>query len=138
MFESVFVVLMVMYALVSIKVDQWITIAALGFKTETPQMFLEKPRIYDVIRSALFVAAACSAFAMTVIPWYVGLGILAFVWLGASWIGRKNAFNDYRRILREMMEHAETASDRAEYETDSKRTDQELQEIAQRSLKWGI
>lgn len=138
MFEIVLIVLVVLYALVSAKVDEWITISALGFKTETPLMFLQKPRLYDVVRSVLFLGAIAASFGMSTIPWYIGLGILALVWLGAGWVGRRKAFNNYRKVLREMVEHAETPKEKAEYEAASRKTDQELMDMVQMSMKYGI
>jgi hypothetical protein len=138
MFEFAFLVLVVLYTLVATKVDEWITISALGFKIETPLMFLQKPRFYDVVRSALFLGAIATTVGMSTIPWFMGLGILALVWLGAGWVGRKKAFKNYRRILLEMVEQAETPKEKAELEAASKKTDQELMDMVQMSMKYGI
>ena len=138
MLEGAFVVLVVLYALVSIKVDEWITISALGFKSETPMMFLQKPRFYDVVRSALFLCAVASSFGMVAVPWYVGLIVLAVAWLAAGSVGRKKAFAKYRQILREMMASADTPDERTEYEAASQKTDQELMDMVQTSMKYEI
>ena len=135
MFEGALVVLAVLYGLVSVKVDEWITISALGFKSETPMMFLQKPRFYDVARSALFLCAVASSFGMVAIPWYVGLIVLAVVWLTAGSVGRKKAFAKYRQILREMITSSETPDERAEYEAASQKTDQELMDMVQAAMK---
>ena len=129
MFEGALVVLTVLYTLVSVKVDEWITISALGFKSETPVMFLQNPRFYDVVRSALFLGAIAASFGMVVVPWYVGLIALAVVWLAAGSIGRKKAFSNYRQILQEMIASAETPDERASYEASSQKTDQELMDM---------
>lgn len=126
MAELIFVILTVLYSLVSAKVDEWITISTLGFLGQTPVMFLERPRLYYVVRSALFIVAVAVSFATTFARWYICLAILAGVWLGAGCVGRRKAFNTYRRILREMMEQADSPEQRAEYEAASKRNDQEL------------
>jgi hypothetical protein len=135
MFEGTFFILAVLYTLVSVKVDEWITISSLGFKSETPMKFLQKPRFYDVVRSALFLAAIATSFGMVDIPWYIGLVILAVLWFAAGSIGRKKAFNKYRQILREMMACAETPEEQAEYEKASNKTNQELMEMVHASMK---
>ena len=48
------------------KVDEWITIAALGFKFETPSLFLQRPRNYDVFRVVLFLAACVGSMPFRV------------------------------------------------------------------------
>jgi hypothetical protein len=73
--DALFVGLIVLYAVVAAKVDQWITIAALGFRLETPQGFLEHPRAYDLIRSALFLSAAATLCGANVI---VGIWVSSF------------------------------------------------------------
>ena len=138
MYDVLFFTLVVLYAIVSVKVDEWITISALGFKLETPLYFLSKPRYYDIVRSALFLVAILASFGLSAIPWFSGFFILAIIWLGASWIGRRKAVNNYRRILREMMDNAENAEEKAEYEMRSKQTDRELMDIVQLSMKMGL
>lgn len=138
MFEILVVVLAFLYAIVSAKVDEWITISALGFKSETPMMFLQNPRIYDVVRSILFLGAAASCFGMEAIPWYAGLIALAIIWLIAGSIGRKKAYAKYRQVLREMIEFAETPEEKEEYEAASRKTDEELMDMVQTSMKVGI
>jgi len=60
MTEFLFVILTVVYAVVAIKVDQWSTISYLGFKTETPQLFLSNPSLYHRTRILLFSATVVS------------------------------------------------------------------------------
>ena len=136
MYDVIFFVLISLYIVVSIKVDEWITISALGFRMETPEMFLKHPRAYDIVRSALFLCAVAMFFAMS--TRYVGGVTLALAWLGAGWIGRKKALNSYRRILGEMMDSAENDKEKAEYEAASKKTNQELMDMVQMSMKYGI
>lgn len=138
MFEAILIVLVLLYAIVSAKVDEWITISALGFKSETPMMFLQNPRIYDVVRSVLFLGATASSFGMKDLPWYVGLIALAVIWLVAGSIGRKKAFAKYRQVLREMIDFAETPEEKEEYEAASRKTDEELMNMVQTSMKMGI
>lgn len=138
MFEILVVVLALLYAVVSAKVDEWITISVLGFKCETPMRFLQNPTIYYVVRSILFLGAAASCFGMKAVPWYAGLIVLAVIWLIAGIIGRKKAFATYRQALREMIEFAETSEEKKEYEEASRKTDEELMDMVQTSRKMGI
>ena len=135
MVEFMLFVLTFLYLVVSAKVDEWITISALGFKSATPLLFLQKPKVYDFVRSVLFLLAVATCFFMTSIPWYVGLIILGVVWLWAGSIGRRKAFKSYRLILLQMVETAETPEQKAEYEEMLKKSDQELLDMAQTMMK---
>ena len=55
MIDVIFIILIIIYLWLSIKVENWITIYYLGFKTETPVMFLRNPRVYDVARTLLII-----------------------------------------------------------------------------------
>jgi hypothetical protein len=68
MFEGIFIILTALYALVSVKVDGWITILALGFKSETPMMFIQNRKIYDFVRSILFLGALAISFLTPNMP----------------------------------------------------------------------
>lgn len=128
MIDAIFVGLVVLYTMFAAKVDEWITIAALGFKLETPQGFLKHPRAYDVVRSAIFLVAASTLFWTRYIPWYIGLVVLAGAWLAAGRVGQRKAFATYRQVWREGLEDAGTPDDRVWREAESKRTDEELRE----------
>jgi hypothetical protein len=110
------------------KVDEWVTIAALGFKLETPQLFLQSPRNYDVIRLGLFIAACASLFGTTSIPWYAGAIVLGSAWFGTTWLGQRRAFATYRRICQEIVEDGETSEDQAWREAEARRSNEELRE----------
>jgi hypothetical protein len=137
--EIVFFVLLVLYSVVSAKGDEWITISALGFKTATPQFFLEKPRLYGLCRFVLFLGAAASVFWFTSAPWFIGLVLLGAASLGAALVGRKKAFATYRNTLRMMMEIEDnTPEQRAQYEAQAQKTDQELMDLVRSYMKMGI
>lgn len=156
MAEAIFVALVAVYAVVAIKVDEWFTISRLGFKTETPQLFLTNSQLYHRARILLFAGAVISLFFALAIPWYVGVVGLFAVWLGAFWIGRKLAFNRYRQVCREMIEDGDnlkindpaaysemygqenSSIRRAELERGVRITDRELVKLVEHSIKWGI
>lgn len=155
MSDALLVPLIAIYSFVAIKVDQWQTISMLGFKTETPQLFLQSPRLYHMVRIALFACAAVAAFFATGITRYISLAALAATWIGAFWLGRKLAFNTYRRIHRETIAYEEKIkvtdpaeyarlidgknpqARRAELETGARIADAEVIERVEQSLKWG-
>lgn len=117
MSETLFFTLAALYAVVAIKVDQWYTISSLGFKLETPELFLSHPKFYHRTRMLLFAAAVAVLFFTHTIQWYLGVVGLAGIWLGAFWIGRNLGFADFRRVHREIIEDDKNLkiSDPAEY-----------------------
>ncbi len=138
MFEIIFAILTVIYIIIAIKVDQWITISALGFKSETPAAFLRSPGIYNVVRSVFFIAAASSTFLIKTFPGYIGLLVLLVIWLVARLLGRRLAFNQYRYIMSEMENCTETKKEKSELIKEVRKSDQELQEEVCQNIKIGI
>ena len=134
MFEMLALITLLLYGLLSAKVDEWITISVLGFRSETPRLFLESPKSYDIARSVLFIITLVSSFGMTSVPWYVGLATLVIVWLLAGSVGRKKAYSNYRNILREMIPLADTPEQRKQYEDGAVLSDRELMEIVRQRM----
>lgn len=128
MLDVLFFGLVVLYIVIAAMVDQWITIATLGFKMQTPQGFLAHPKAYDFVRFTIFLAAAATLYGTKVIVWYLGLGVLAGAWLAAGWVGQRRAFETYRQVWREGIKDAQTDEDLAFREAESKKTDEELRE----------
>ena len=108
------------------KVDEWITIAALGFKFETPSLFLQRPRNYDVFRVVLFLAACVSLYWAKSISWYAGTIVLGAAWFGTTWLGQRNAFTHYRGICREFVRDNLTSEDKAYWETQAEKSNADL------------
>ncbi|MEX2327626.1 MAG: hypothetical protein WD558_07830 [Pseudomonadales bacterium] len=156
MADYLFWFLIALYALVAVKVDQWFTISRLGFKTETPILFLTNPKAYHWTRMLLFGAAIAALLFASNLALYSGAVALVAVWLGAFWIGRKMAFSAYRRIHREMIADEEDMKvldpeeyermfagedpvvHRAYLEKGARMTDRELIERIERVMKWGM
>lgn len=136
MFEVGFFTVLSLYVLLSTKVDEWITISALGFSIEIPPMFMQKARYFEAARAILFVGAGVLAFTMS-IPWFAGIGLLSATWLVAGYVGRKKAYKKYRDVLAEMIEHAETDSEKLRYQEAAKKTDRELEEMVMVRIKRG-
>jgi hypothetical protein len=117
MAETLLFTLAALYAVVAVKVDQWYTISSLGFKSETPELFLSHPKFYHWTRIFLFAATVAVWFFTRPIQWYVGVVGLSGIWLCAFWIGRNLGFADFRRVHREIIEDDKNLkiSDPAEY-----------------------
>ncbi|MEW8091574.1 MAG: hypothetical protein AB2784_18285 [Candidatus Thiodiazotropha endolucinida] len=126
MFDTIFIVLALMYFIVSVRVDYWSTISVLGFKSETPQMFLTNPNRYEAVRGILFLGTAATLFMISFLPWYVGAGILGFLWYYSGLRGRKKAFHMYRGIFEELLSEAETENDILKYQKEIQKTDKDL------------
>ncbi len=126
LYEIFFLLLVALYFTISIKIDYWTTISILGFKSETPMLFLQKPKYYESVRGVLFLSAIGLSFMTNIFPWYANLAFLAFIWLCAGSIGRKQAFSMYRNILKQMLEHAETKEEKDRYLTEIQLTNEDL------------
>lgn len=114
-YEILFVVFSVFYCFLSIKLDYWMTIALLGFKSEAPQLYISKPKFYELLRSMLFILSIGLLFMIQAIAWYWGALFLITLWLVAGSLGRKKAFIAYRKILQEMAAYSESEQEKAEY-----------------------
>ena len=126
--DALFIGITLVYFWFGSKVDQWITISILGFKLETPLIFLKNPRIYDLIRLALFFAAWTCLLETQLIQWYVGASILATAWFATTWIGQRRAFTSYRRIWLEGIDEATTPEEKAFCKAEAKRSNAELRD----------
>ena len=138
MIDILFIVFVLIYFWFSIKVDNWITIYNLGFKTETPLLFLRNQKIYDAIRVILFLTCLILTFYTIVIPWLICISVIAIIWILSGKIGRNKAFNKYREILKDLAEHEEDEQQKSEYIMESKITNDLLQDRVTQSIKLGL
>lgn len=138
MIDVIFIILILIYLWLSIKVENWITIYYLGFKTETPVMFLRNPRVYDVARTLLIILFLVLSFYTVFFPWFLCLLIIAIVWALSGKIGRGHAFNKYREILAELAKDEEDEVQRNEYIEATKKTNDVLQEKVTSAMKFGL
>jgi len=136
--DILFIVFVLIYFWFSIKVDNWITIYNLGFKTETPLLFLRNQKIYDAIRVILFLTCLILTFYTIVIPWLICISVIAIIWILSGKIGRNKAFNKYREILKDLAEHEEDEQQKSEYIMESKITNDLLQDRVTQSIKLGL
>jgi hypothetical protein len=125
MSSYVFLLLLAIFSLVAIKVEEWATISALGFDLEVPLLYLTHRVLYAIARWVLFVIAAlCSVVA--VIPWYVGIVATCMVAMAANVIAHRLAFNTFRRIHRFLAETESDPSERAGMDAGARITNAEL------------
>lgn len=134
--DLIFLAVLSLYLVVGIKVDEWITISLLGFKSHTPPLFLTNPRLYDWVRGGLFAAAAACLFRVT-FAWYLGVGALYAAWMLTTWGGQHLAFKTFRTIMREVLDRADTDSDRQSALEYLNKTDAELRDMAMKANKLG-
>ncbi len=129
MINVFFLIFLSLYLVVGIKIDQWTTISLLGFKFQTPQLFMINPRIYNVVRWLIFVATVACIFGIT-FAWYFGAGALLIAWFATTWIGQRLAFNRFRAVCLEVAEHAETEENRTDALESARKSNAELRDMA--------
>jgi hypothetical protein len=127
--DAVFVVLVPLYVIVAMKINEWSALVSLGFESETPQGFTDLPWIYALARSSLFFLTMLMLLVTVFIPWQVGLAALAVAWIVSDWRGRRKAFDTIRQICRESLPRIEDAEARAQCEEWSKKQDWEFEEL---------
>ena len=130
-----FFVLAVFYYLLASKVDYWITISLLGFKSECPAAFLRKEEIYHYAVWALFLSATAVGFFST-LPLWAFIAVMIVLWLLSGSRGHASAYKKYREIMYEFKEDADTPEKEAELDREIAKTDQELRDMALERAKW--
>lgn len=124
--DIVFLLLVALYAGVAMKVREWVTISLLGFKLETPQLFLEQPWAYGLVRVLLFLVTAAIAFAIASAPWYAGIAALVVVDVAANLVGRRKAYATFRKLHLYLAESETDPQKKASLEAGARITDKEL------------
>jgi hypothetical protein len=136
MAEAAFITLLMLYLVVGAKIDQWITISLLGFTTETPLKFHESPRLYDLVRIIILVAAATTLFGVS-FPWYLGAAALGISWFATTWIGQTLAFNKFRQVCQDLADTADSAEERTSALAEARKSNSELRDMATIMNKYG-
>lgn len=126
--------LLVIYAFVSFKVQFWQTFVRLGFRAEAPLMYLRKPSIYHYFSFFLFFSALLSALLLVEYRWLaITPPILA---LFIATYARSKAFKEYRKILAEMLLKAESEEDKNNFLKEINKTDTELLDVMKATDKY--
>lgn len=112
-----YIVLLVAYAVVAMRVQCWSDISILGFKLNTPQGYLDSPRRYHIFRAVMFFAAIIAALFAGSPPIGKAVIVLIVVWALCSWIGRNDAFDAFRQTHKDLLAYEDSVlqQDRQEY-----------------------
>lgn len=112
-----YVVLLIAYAYLAMRVQCWRDISTLGFKLNTPEGYIRNPGRYHAIRSLLFLATAVAALATGKPPIVKALVVLVGVWGLCFWLGRSDAFDAFRKTHKELLAYEDSVlqRDRREY-----------------------
>ena len=103
MYDLLFLVLVLIYFLFSLKLEEWLTISRLGFLSETPEGFIKNPRAYFYIAYSILIVAVIVSIRTTVFPWYVSLGIIIFCFFASGIKGRIKAIKLYKEIISDLL-----------------------------------
>jgi hypothetical protein len=118
MIDLLFLMLLGLYVYVAINVVAWRVISALGFMSETPLGFIERPGWYILIQSGIFLSTIATAILSDTTPWHISMPAILLVWIGAPWLGRRKAFETFRQIHCDMIKYDDSLmhSDLIEYQ----------------------
>lgn len=137
-----FIVFSLLYVVIGIKVKQWETITILGFRTETPEVYLRNPRAYNLTRSFCFLVAVIAAiFSSYRYSATIGFPVLGVLWFFVNNRGIDSGIKEYRRAMKETCEYyqanpTEDGGDFYEYAKQSfELTDNQIYEIYKENLK---
>jgi hypothetical protein len=113
--DILFCTALIVFAFSNTKIEAWGVIGNLGLKSELPEAFLRNPKMYVNLQYGMLAILIIIGFFTHYIPWYVAI-IVTFVVSNATyWLGMKSAFKKYRKILKEMLEYAETDEEKETY-----------------------
>ena len=112
-----YVVLLLVFAYLTMRVQCWKDISTLGFRLNTPQGYLDRPRWYHASRVVVFFAALLAAVATGSPPIGKALVVLAAVWALCAWVGRNDAFDLFRQTHKDLLAYEDEVMrrDRQEY-----------------------
>lgn len=128
-----------LYVVFSLKVKEWLTISALGFRTETPENFIKNPLSYQLLAWILFLLPILIIYIFSKNFIATGIIVMFLLWLFSYYKGQKNGFKKYRLIIREMIEYEKVAKEFTilenleEYEKELRLTDAELRKVIRKN-----
>ena len=109
MYETLLTIVIITYFIVSKKIDEWTTISALGFRTETPPLFMSNESLYHGLRIILFLMCLFLSYQIGEI--IIGSVVTIAIWFFSTLIGQKSAFKSYREIMGEFGDDDANLSD---------------------------
>ncbi len=131
MFNILFLVLCVLFAIVYKYVGVWSIIKLLGFNSQTPVKFIQHEIFYHLVSWLLLIMTIIISFFTTWFPWWVAIIIILIIFLISRAIARKSAVKKFRIILKSI-------SDDYFISSYLEKSDKEILMIASNNRKRGI
>ena len=128
-------IIAITHYLLSVQIDYMLTISVLGFKSELYVQYLLRPWIYHWTNRVLGIVLILSGLmnganvVYTILIWFV-------IYLASGKNGRIKAYARYREIMIELQDLAENDEERQDYKRYSEFSDKEIEEIADRNMKF--
>jgi threonine/homoserine/homoserine lactone efflux protein len=128
-------IIAIFHYLLSVQIDYMKTISVLGFKSELYVQYLQTPWIYHWTNRVLGIVLILSGLmnganvVYTILIWFV-------IYLASGKNGRIKAYARYREIMIELQDLAENDEERQDYRRYSEFSDKEIEEIADRNIKY--
>ena len=139
MINGLFIVIALIWIVVSQQVTYWAVITALGFRIETPVLFMEKDYLYFLVSLALFLGTVVLAFFQTLVAPWIQIVIILIARMVAKKCAQKRGCARYRQILKEMgQQHLSKGEDVSVLDEDFYRSDGQLLQQARERVKYWI
>lgn len=103
--EKIFLAAGILYFAISVKVNLWKTQVHLNMRYLTPLAFQQGSPIYS-IRHLFFLVALAASSPLLAGPWYLWPSVLAVLWILPVFVGKKRAFNCYRKMCIELADES--------------------------------
>lgn len=126
-----------LYFLLSSKIDYWTTLAILGFRSESPQAYIDRPSGYNLINILLGILVVALPFFGGV-EIYFGVIVWLIVWLASGRVGRNKAYSKYRQIMLEMIDLADHEDEKKQYRSLADKTNEQMAELVKKNIKLGM
>jgi len=137
--NGLFVIIVLIWIVVSQQVTYWAVITALGFRIETPLLFMEKDYVYFLVSWVLFLATVGLVLFQTLLaPWIQFIVVLITKAIVKNF-GQKRACARYRQIIKEMrQEQILKGEDVSHLDDHLIKSDAQLLRDARERVKFGM
>ena len=123
--------------LLSMKIDYWMTISALGQKLEVPLAYMNSSGTYRLVNAILGIAVVLSPLTGG-LEVYVGVIAWIIIWLASGVSGRNAAYNKYRQIAIEVAVSCDDSDEKERYQKEAAKSNDELAEQVKFAMKHGL
>ena len=127
----------VLHYFLSVQTEYWVIISVLGFRTYLPLGYMKSPAMYHWTNRILGIALILlglldgANLGYTLLIWFV-------IFFASGKKGRGKAFSAYRETMIELMEWSDDEEERQDFETKSKYSDEEIEQLVDQRMKWGL